>query len=216
MNKGKTNYTFQFKADAEVVEDIVKGWLSANMFKLVNKYGEDFYYFYDPVMYGKRGFQYEIDGNTISVNAWTIGIGKKYYMLESGAINNMAGDAYKSLLKRLFNEISAADSADNINVNITSDTNGENISTETNGKDYTQTFELENIAKREKLCNIGFVLSIIGLILSLIGVSYGLIVYLLDFYFASQGVKTEKKGKAIATIVLSIISLVITIYYILV
>ena len=214
MNKGKTNYTFQFNADAGVVEEIVKGWLTANKFKLVNKYGEDFYYFNDPVLYGKRGFQYSINGNTISVDAWTIGVGKKYYMLESGAINNMAGDAYKSLLQTLFNEIGSANCTDDIDV--MDNMNVDSYDVEINAKDFTQKFESENIAKKEKLCNIGFVLSIIGLVLSLLGISFGLIVYLLDFYFASQGLGTTKKGKAIATIVLSIMSIAITIIYILV
>ena len=174
MNKGKTNYTFQFNADAGVVEEIVKGWLTANKFKLVNKYGEDFYYFNDPVLYGKRGFQYSINGNTISVDAWTIGVGKKYYMLESGAINNMAGDAYKSLLQTLFNEIGSANCTDDIDV--MDNMNVDSYDVEINAKDFTQKFESENIAKKEKLCNIGFVLSIIGLVLSLLGISFGLIV----------------------------------------
>ena len=39
----------------------------------------------------------------------------------------------------------------------------------------------------------------------------GIFVYIMDFYFASQGLKTRKKGKAIATIVLSIISIIVVV-----
>lgn len=43
----------------------------------------------------------------------------------------------------------------------------------------------------------------------------GVIIYILDFYFAFNGLKTRKKGKAIATIVISIISIVVIIFQIL-
>lgn len=61
------------------------------------------------------------------------------------------------------------------------------------------------------MCEIGFWLSILGLVCSFFGVAYGIFVYIIDFYFASQGLKTKKRGKAIATIVLSIISILIII-----
>ena len=69
--------------------------------------------------------------------------------------------------------------------------------------------------RQETLCEIGFWLSIVGLILSFIGVTYVVIIYILNYYFASQGLKTSKKGKAIATIVLSSVSIVVIILEIL-
>lgn len=66
------------------------------------------------------------------------------------------------------------------------------------------------------MCEVGFWLSIVGLILSFIGITYGVIIYLLNYYFASQGLKTRKRGKAIATIVLSSVSIVIIILEILI
>jgi len=80
-----------------------------------------------------------------------------------------------------------------------------------NATQFAQTFQNENTKKQEKLCEVGFWLSIFGLLLSLVGVSYGVIIYILNFYFASQGLKTRKKGKAITTIVLSILSILIII-----
>ena len=76
---------------------------------------------------------------------------------------------------------------------------------------FSQTFTNENLKKQEKMCEVGFWISILGLLCSFAGVMMGLFVYVLDFYFASQGLKTRKKGKAIATIVLSIISILIVI-----
>ena len=77
---------------------------------------------------------------------------------------------------------------------------------------FAQTFQNENTKKQEKLCEIGFWLSIFGLLASFFGVAYGLIIYIMNFYFASQGLKTKKRGKAIATIVLSIISILVIIF----
>jgi len=81
----------------------------------------------------------------------------------------------------------------------------------TNSNQFTQAFQDETLKKKEKMCEIGFWISIFGLLCSFLGVVMGLIVYALDFYFASQGLKTRKKGKAIATIVLSIISILVVV-----
>ena len=62
------------------------------------------------------------------------------------------------------------------------------------------------------MCEIGFWLSVFGLFASFFGVAYGVFVYIIDFYFASQGLKTKKRKKAIATIVLSIISILVIIF----
>ena len=77
---------------------------------------------------------------------------------------------------------------------------------------FAQTFQDETTKKQEKLCEIGFWLSILGFLASFAGIAYGLIVYVMNFYFASQGLKTRKKGKAIATIVLSVLSLIIFVF----
>ena len=57
-----------------------------------------------------------------------------------------------------------------------------------------QTFQNENEKKQEKMCEIGFWISILGLLCSFTGVAMGLLVYIMDFYFASQGLKTRKRG----------------------
>lgn len=81
---------------------------------------------------------------------------------------------------------------------------------------FVQNFQNENLMKQEKMCEVGFWLSILGLIFSFFGVAYGVIVYVANFYFASQGLKTRKRGKAIATIVLSSISIAICLFWIII
>ncbi|CBK73069.1 hypothetical protein CIY_00800 [Butyrivibrio fibrisolvens 16/4] len=213
MNKGKTNYTFQFNANPSEVDSLVKAWLQANKFSWTNKYGEDFYYFNDPVLYGKRGFQYKIEGQQISVDAWTIGIGKKFFMLDSGAVNNMAGNSYKDILQNLFNSISQLEENGGASESSVSDSVSQTASEQSQVSGFAQEFEAQDMAKKEKFCVVGFILSIMGLLISLIGLRLGVIIYILDFYFASMGLKTKKKGMAIATIVLSILSILITIFW---
>ena len=76
---------------------------------------------------------------------------------------------------------------------------------------FAQTFQNEQIMQKEKRCEIGFWLSIAGVFISLFGYSFGIIVYIFDFWCASQGMNTSKRGKAIATICISIVSIIILI-----
>ena len=41
------------------------------------------------------------------------------------------------------------------------------------------------------------------------GVAFGIFVYVAEFYFAAQGLNTKKRWKAIATIAMAIISIII-------
>lgn len=97
----------------------------------------------------------------------------------------------------------------NINNQNTNINNAQPMQQQNNINQFAQTFQDETAKKQEKQCEIGFWLSILGLVCSLFGVAYSVIIYIMDFYFASQGLKTKKRGKAIATIVLSIISIII-------
>ncbi len=206
MNKGKTYYTFQFNVDPNLVNQMVMNWLLANQFQLTNKNGESFYLSKD-MWYGKRGFQYSIVGNVLHIYAWTIGIGNTYFMLDAGGVNNMASVSYKNLLSLLFskmNELNASVGVQTVNNN-NMYTQGPHIS------QFTQEFQDKANQQKERMCTIGFVLSIIGFLISLVGVAYGVIVYVLDFYFAAQGLKTRKRSMAIATICLSILSIAIII-----
>ncbi len=202
MNKGKSVYTFQFQCAPEHVDAVIKGWLNANKFTFQNKYGEDLYYNYD-AWNGNRGFQYTISGNVVTVWAWTIGMGKQFYQLDSGAMNNMAGDSYKQMLSSLFAGISnlGADPAEPVQQPSQAQTQTVN--------EVVSGMNEELDKKAETGCEIGFWLSIVGLLASFGGIIYGIFVYVIIFYLASRGLNTKKRGKAIAAIVMSILSILI-------
>ena len=65
--------------------------------------------------------------------------------------------------------------------------------------------------KIERLCEIGFWLSIIGTILIILGIlDYIIIIYAFILYTGIKGLKTSKKNKAIISIFLSFIAIIIT------
>ena len=229
LNYGKTIYTFMYGGDPVRVNNIVQAWLTANGFSLVSNFGETYYY-YNDAWYGNRCFQYTIDGNVLTIYAWTIGIGKKFVMLDSGAYNNMAGDAYKQVLNSLFSQINlncppnpAQDTGTAPFAGAAQDPNMtrdpgtmQNPGAMQNpyaavpdSSRFVDAFQSEVDARNEKLCTIGFWMSIVGLLLSFMGIMYGVFIYILEIYFATRGLKTRKKGKAIATFIIAGISILI-------
>lgn len=228
MKKGKSNYTLQFRGDSNTINQLMQSYLSANGFSLTEKKGEQYFRAGDQMM-GYRGLTYSIQNQTITINAWLDGaLGN--FPLEQNSLNMMAMN-YRNSLSTLFQEIENLNGGTTIN---NTNQNQENYDSQTGQpinqnyqqptgqtvnqvnmqqpqNNFSQTFQNENQKKQETMCEIGFWISILGLISSFAGIVMGLFVYIMDFYFASQGLKTRKKGKAIATIVLSIISILIVI-----
>ncbi len=217
MKKGKSNYTLQFKGDNNTVDQLMQSYLSANGFSLIEKKGEQYFRAGDQMM-GYRGLTYSIQNQTITINAWLDGaLGD--FPLEQNSLNMMAMN-YRNSLGTLFQEIENLN-GDNNTMNNNINQNQVNYDSQTGQpinqsyqqpqNNFSQTFQNENQKKQETMCEIGFWISIVGVISSFAGIVMGLFIYIMDFYFASQGLKTKKRGKAIATIVLSIISILIVI-----
>ena len=227
MKKGRSNYPIQFNTDTNTINSLMQSYLTAENFKIHEKKGEQYFRAGDQMM-GFRGLKYSINGQILNIEAWLDGaLGD--FPLEQNSMNMMAMN-YRNSLNNLFQEIAKLNNGGNnmnnnqqnfdpmtgqpivnnnqqINTNYTT----QEMNINNNATQFAQTFQNENTKKQEKLCEVGFWLSIFGLLLSLVGVSYGVIIYILNFYFASQGLKTRKKGKSITTIVLSILSILIII-----
>ena len=223
MKKGRSNYPVQFNTDSNTINNLMQSYLTAENFKLHEKKGEQYFRAGDQ-MVGYRGLKYSINGQVLTIEAWLDGaLGN--FPLEQNSMNMMAMN-YRNSLNNLFQEIAKLNNGgnnimNNNNQNFNTQTeqphlnNNQQINLNNNANQFAQTFQNENTKKQEKLCEIGFWLSIFGLLLSFVGVSYGVIIYILNFYFASQVLKTRKRGKAITTIVLSIISILIIIFQLL-
>lgn len=214
MKKGRSTYTFQLNCDPNLINNLVQNYIQGNQYELQQKNGEQFYRAGDAMVQGYRYFKYSISGPTLTIYAWFKGAFGEI-PIEQNSLNIMAM-TYRNSLNVLFQEINKLNNGGiNKNNNMNFDPNTGQPLNQNNVNQFTQTFQNETTKKQEKMCEVGFWLSLVGLLCSFLGVAYGIIVYILNFYFASQGLKTKKRGKAIATIVLSIISILVIIFQLL-
>ncbi len=218
MKKGKSTYTLQFRCDGNTIEQLMQSYISANGFTFIEKKGEQYFRAGDQIM-GYRGLTYSISGQTITINAWLDGaLGD--FPLEQNSLNMMAMN-YRNSLSTLFQEIENLNGGNITNNNVNQNNGQLSLNPQTGQainqqqpvqNQFSQSFKNENQKKQETMCEVGFWLSLFGLLCSFMGVAYGVIIYILNFYFASQGLKTRKRGKAIATIILSIVSILLIIF----
>ncbi len=215
MKKGRSTYNFELTCDPSVVDNLIQGYLHGNGYKLVDENEDKFYRSGDAVLEGCKYFNYSIVGQTLTIYAWFKGpFGE--IPIEQNSLNVMAM-SYRNLLGKLFREIEKLNNGGNImNNNVNQNNSQMNFDPQTGkpiqqNNQFAQNFQNETIRKQEKMCEWGFWLSLIGLLASFMGVVYGAWIYILNFYFASQGMKTRKKTKAVLTIVLSVISIIVII-----
>ncbi|MGN0005043.1 MAG: hypothetical protein ACI37Z_03635 [Candidatus Gastranaerophilaceae bacterium] len=193
----RLHYQIPFTTDINTVNVIVNSYLNAAGFKLTNKKG-DTYYRSGDAMTGYRGFKYWINGQILLIQAWIDGDFAEVQL--EGNLNVVATN-YKESLSKLFQAVTNAGyNQSNINP-----------SGQAMAQEFAQSIQNDVNKNRETMCEVGFWVSIVGVLISIFGITYGVTIYLLDFCFAAQGLKTRKKGKAITTIVLSIISILIII-----
>lgn len=219
MEKGKSTYQFPFSVEPELVKQTIMNWLGANGFTLKEKDGNYYYEEYDPIS-GRRLFEYYIQPGMVTIYAY-IGKYKKPYLLDDSFAGSIPKSAYKEMLAPLLQTLSGYNmpaggngqpGADPAAAAYQVQPNADAVSTSGGAQPGSGNYEDFANAKsksQEKLAVWGFVLSIIGFLLSFAGYAFGLVLYMLEFYFAACGMKTKKKGLAIATFVLAGISIVI-------
>lgn len=221
MKKGKSTYQFPIQVDPQLAKQTIMEWLGANGFKLKEKNGNYYYEYYDPVI-GRRLLEFYIQPGLVTINAY-LGSFKKPYLLDDSFAGSIPKSAYKESLAPLLQTLAGYSSPVRENVQSGIDPYAAaaagsaqpgGVAAPTAGSTQTGTGNYQNFAdanskSQEKLAIFGFVLSIVGLLLSFVGYAFGLVLYILEFYFAACGMKTKKKGFAIATFILAGISILI-------
>lgn len=219
MKKGKSTFQFPINVDPNLAHDTIMNWLGANGFELKQKDGNYYYQYYDPVI-GRRLFEFYIQPGMVTINAY-LGKYKKPYLLDDSFYGSVPKSAYKQALAPLFQTLSSYSAPGGTGAyqpgSVGNGTAPYNVSPQasavTGGMQMAPSNyeDFENATNRnyEKLAIIGFVISIVGLLLAIAGYSYGVLLYVLEFYFAACGIKTRKKGFAIATFVLAGLSILI-------
>lgn len=205
MSQGKTEYKFQVNADMNMVETVIRNWLAVNKFSVKPEFGSTVYAFNDPIVKGKRGFEYYINGNEVTILAY-VNTYKKPQALE-GAVGALMKQGYKNELTPLFEEIKKLENGDTVNVNPMYDGTQ---AVGTSAQDSSlNTFMEKNNKSQETMAILGFVLSLVCLLLTCFGGLFMGLFVVIAIYLAIQGLKTSKKGLAIATIVLGSVNILV-------
>lgn len=197
----KTVYQFNVNAPAETVNQVLQSWLAANGFSYQPKEGANYFYFNDPMVKGKRSLEYYIHGTQVTVVAY-LGTFEKPKALE-GFVGALPKQMYKDDLSSLFTAL------EQLNAYHTQNAAPQAYNPQPMGQpvqQVAQSFMAENEKKKETMVIIGFVMSIFSVLISCFG-AYAILLIVLEFYVAIQGLKTKKKGLAIATIVLASVSI---------
>lgn len=209
MSAEKTKFEFVVNADPRLIDDTIRRYLAANQFQQQPKGTMNYFFFHDPIIKGKRSFEYMIQGNVVTIYAYLNTFEKPNGL--DGIVGAAAKQSYKNDLQLLFKQLKRIEhhtmntgrSQQNMGVQ-----NGEavygNALPQSAGADV---FVEKNNKKIEDGTIVAFVMAIIGLLLSFAGISYGVILLIVEFYLAIQGLQTKKKGLAIATLVIACISL---------
>lgn len=210
MARGKSNYTFTVNANPQAINNLMHNFLKANGYNIANQDGITYFQYFD-VIWGNRFLEYYIQGNQITILAY-IGTFKKPTLLDDSFVGMAAKQDYKNKLLPLFEELKKLNNNEGIYTQQTTEqVTFANVNTQETTNGQVNQFA-DNVNKRnEGMAIAGFVMSIVGLLLSCFGVTFGVIIILLEIYFAIMGLKTSKKGFSIATFVISGVTLLILI-----
>lgn len=214
MSKTKTEFRFTVNADMAMVNNVIQNYLAVNDFSPKPKANANYYYFNDPLIKGKRSFEYYINGNEVLILAY-IGTFERPHGLE-GAVGALPKQSYRNDLAPLFEELKKMDQqGQGMNGMPNQGMNGmPNQNMYANPNSMAQANAIDSFVehsnqKKETWTIVGFVISLLGLVLSCFGMSYGIVLLILEFYCGIQGIHTKKKGLAIATIVIACVSIAI-------
>lgn len=218
----RSTYQFKLNCNPNTINNLIQQYLSANSFKLETKENEQYYKSNDSK---PRYFKYNISNNVLTINAWFRNL------IEEFSVEQADNDVpYRESLGQLFEEINKLNQVQMNNQPNFDPYTGQPINNMNNNQNMqqinqaqmnqrqnmqmTQNFQNQTLLKKEKYVNVSFGFAIFGLILSIFGLAYGLIFYAIILYYAAKGLNTRKRGKAIATIIISIISILIALFYI--
>ena len=203
MTKGRSVYNFKLNCNRSLIESHLNSFLSGNSFQQVTEKGETYFKSGDSLS-GYRYFKYLINEGNLEIVAWVWSAFGDLKVEQTGLTSiNIQCNSYMNLLNQLFQDINNINNQ-NVNSNVSVNIN-ESINNNAN------IYQEQTTKRNEKLCEIGFWLSILGFIASFSDFIYGILFYIVIFYFASVGLKTRKRNKAIATIVIGCISIVVAV-----
>lgn len=211
MSKGRSTYVVKVK-DAKKAEEQIQDYMKAYKFKPYEKKGTKCYRGGDAMM-GYKFFNYWIDGKEVTLQGWTHGAAGDFDLDTVAAMT--VGRPFRDSLQKLIKSMDATEvESKNVASKKAKTAEDSKEGKNTSKKQTVSEFEASASKTDEKFCIAGFVISLVSLALVLFSESFvpGWIFYVLAYYFAWRGLKTQKRGLAIATFVITSISLALTIF----
>lgn len=213
MAKIRSKFDFNFNCEQNVIDELIQNYIKNNGGELINKDDEQYYFL--QISYLVPYFKYYINENTLTIYAWFGGVFGEEIPVEKNK-SNIYSSLYLDSLAKLFKEIekhcnNPKNSINNINE--TNNNNWNDLGNKVNSNQSNSNSEKmqESSSKQNSnLCEIGFWLSIISLICALFGSPLNFIINIFIFTLAGQGINSNKKKKAIASIIILIISIILS------
>ena len=220
MSAGKTEFRLALNIPKEEANRIIQQYLMANGFEQQQR-GNVFFY-YSRKNGSLRAFEYYLNDYELLVFAY-FGTFEAPQKLE-GMLEGFQKQNYRNEIMALFGEINRIEQYQQVSNMQTAGawasgmqpTYGNHIGN--NGYVNTNStnpniFIEENERKKERYTILGFVVAMIVLLLSCLDVKCGAVIICLELWCAMQGLKTRKKGFAIATILMAVLSIGFLILY---
>ena len=202
MIKGRSSFTFQVK-EPEKAQALINEWLQVYKFSFVNRKGERYYRRGDAWVDGYAYFTYCIQGNQVSIQAWR----KNIFGSELGAhVPSMTPFSYSDAINQLINQLNL------ISIPTAGMAALVNNAAQTGENSIMQPNNFQNVSSKtdEYFCIAAFIMAVGNFLLILLdgSVVLGGLGYLFVFIFGARGLKTKKRGLAIAALILGAASLV--------
>lgn len=214
-NKKMKKTKYEFKCDGNVALNTINQFIKANDYKeLTNSNGETYYKYSDGMVVGF--LEYNIQDGLVTLYAY-IRSEKKPMPLDDSFVGIIPKSHYKGIIDPLLKSLSTSNSNSAPQVEDSQQAQPSNESNDNiNNSDTYNEFAQKNKSSKEKFAILAFIISLVGFFLSLLGVTFGVIIIILEYYFAIQGLKTDKKGLSIAAIVLVSVSILINVFWLII
>jgi len=212
--KGISSFTLQSAFDSITSNSIVQQWLYNNGYKYVAEDGiQPYYYCYDAIM-GKSGLRYTAYDNRVDIQFWIGGVNNPY-ILDDAFAGSMPKAHHKDLLGILQNTLLNGNVQPANQVAVPNQP--QYVGQPTYSPQFNPSYTDNKMTGTEKAVVAFFIVSLFTLLLSVTGMAVaGGILIFLCFYFGIKGLKTRKRGLAIATIVLTSLSTVFSLLYLII
>lgn len=210
-------------------EELIQGWLAAHEFQYMQENGEAYFEYGDGIVTAFKGFQYLLYPQRVELRCW-MGKKRKARQLE-GFYGAIWIEEYKKDLDTLTNALSALNQSDMSQQNNPSPIPNQSPPNPypTQQPPYTAPIppqqqpyytnpapppNIESIRqqvdKKKATCAlIGFILSLVMLISLFFGWAFGLPVVIVAIWLCCYGLKSSRKGLAVAGIVITCIESVL-------